>query len=173
MRTYETADKAKVGTTVHAFEMAGLGRAPFSYRGMSLGKGSCAFCGTYIVEHFWVKSADGKSFKVGSDCIYKSDDAGLRMMVDADKAKAKRDKDAAKVAAVREQMADGSIREALASMPHPKGWEGKTLLDWADWMMEHAGTKGRLDVGRVIKAGEERGGGPCLSTRGLFQSAAR
>lgn len=43
------------------------------------------------------------------------------------------------------------VAEAMDSLPHPKGWKNKSLLDWADWMMANAGTSGRLAVARTIE----------------------
>ena len=114
---------------VHAFEIAGLGRAPFKCVGMwemppkSLlehnvdawnnaisnaprtsagGPGSCHYCGTGILNHFLIKSADGKTFLVGSDCVRKTGDAGL---INAVKRKAARVKEAKRTAEQNTRMA--------------------------------------------------------------------
>ena len=82
--------------TTHPFTRAGLGQAPFRFVGVEVQDlcygqailnrdeyertgialttapgGSCAYCGTYIVNMFRVESADGHKFHVGSDCIAK------------------------------------------------------------------------------------------------------
>ncbi len=58
---------------IHPFEKAGLGKAPFRCELVSERRGSsCDFCGTGIRNEFWIKSADGKSFKVGCDCVRKT-----------------------------------------------------------------------------------------------------
>jgi hypothetical protein len=67
----------------HAFEKAGLGLAPFRYAGMeekvyvafpgapAQPAGTCDYCGNGIKYCCHVKSADGKEFIVGTDCIEK------------------------------------------------------------------------------------------------------
>lgn len=73
---------------VHVFERAGLGTAPFrcvGYTesvftmpdGSTKGGSSCDYCGTGIRFVCKIKSRDGRTFKVGSDCVAKTGDAGL------------------------------------------------------------------------------------------------
>jgi hypothetical protein len=67
--------------TIHPFEAAGLGLAPFRYVGTSQKvhkaggieqpAGTCNYCGAGIRYCFHIKSQDGKEFVVGSDCIRK------------------------------------------------------------------------------------------------------
>jgi hypothetical protein len=70
-------------TSTHPFEKAGLGRAPFCCVGCrenwfempGFGRkpgGSCNYCGTGILYEYVIKSADGKSFVVGCDCVEKT-----------------------------------------------------------------------------------------------------
>lgn len=68
----------------HAFERAGLGKAPFVCKGWSIHKneqgqacGSCHFCGECIMYAAKIVSSDNKEFTVGSDCVAKIGDAGL------------------------------------------------------------------------------------------------
>lgn len=72
----------------HAFELAGLGKAPFQFVGFSenvikypdgstKAGGTCQYCFTGIRFECRIKSADGKTFVVGSDCVNKADDSGL------------------------------------------------------------------------------------------------
>lgn len=62
-------------TYIHPFEKAGLGVAPFRFDGYAeivfqipgqapRAGGSCDYCGTGIRDAFYVKSADGKRFKL-------------------------------------------------------------------------------------------------------------
>jgi hypothetical protein len=147
---------------IHCFEAAGLGKAPFRYTGMvyqdmaygqrkvNIGGvecltkpgGSCAYCGTYIVNMFNVESADGNRFHVGCECIRKTGDAGLIQKVDRDVKEFERKKRAAKksakIAKDREFCQAAQIG-LLAQFPHPSSHfaaEGKTLFDWAKWMMD-------------------------------------
>src|ERR1019366_8550255 len=96
----ETITPATTPDTVHLFETAGLGKAPYKYLGCevlrgpltlpdgtqvgSFGQpmGSCCYCSTGIAYLFWLESTDGRKFFVGSDCIYKSGDAGLKHIID-------------------------------------------------------------------------------------------
>lgn len=77
---------------IHKFERAGLGKAPFRVTGFGrfvfqaipgdpgcpLQPGtSCDYCGTGCMDVAFVKSTDGKEFKVGLDCVAKVGDAGM------------------------------------------------------------------------------------------------
>lgn len=76
--------------TLHPFEKAGLGKAPFVFRGMEtkvgpihladgvtqIGApgqpmGTCDYCGQGIAHCCNIRSADGKRFIVGIDCVEK------------------------------------------------------------------------------------------------------
>lgn len=66
-------------TTVHPFEAAGLGKAPFTCFAVERGAemSSCDYCSTAIRYQCWIRSADGRTFKVGNDCVAKTLDGGL------------------------------------------------------------------------------------------------
>ena len=69
--------------TIHPFEKAGLGAAPFTFTGVTkqtyqahhsapVQPGtSCDYCSTGIMFVCGVRGADGREFKVGCDCIQK------------------------------------------------------------------------------------------------------
>jgi len=99
---------AGTDTVTHVFEQAGLGRAPFRLAGVEdtaagVGEdglvrrdvggvtvhakpgGSCDFCGNYIKVFCWVRSSDGRRFKVGSSCVDKAGKAGDRRLASAAK----------------------------------------------------------------------------------------
>lgn len=161
---------------VHRFEAAGLGKAPFKYVGCradsavmkytgadgitweTKGGGTCAFCGQYILIMFNIRSSDGREFHVGSDCVERTGDAGLKKVLTvakkmkSEKAAARR---AAKTVEVLEQLevalADESARTVLADQAHPK-LKGLTRLDWAEWMLARAGAKGRAEVAKYLDA---------------------
>jgi hypothetical protein len=165
-------------SSTHPFTARGLGQAPFRYIGEkrqniaygqavvgSLGNGAeittkpggtCAYCGTYIVNMFNVESADGNKFHVGSDCVAKiaSADPELASVVDQAVTTARRvqteARNAAKISALRAQLAQPEVRAALASKPHPRGFKGQTLLNSVEWMMQHSGTAGRLATAKVV-----------------------
>jgi hypothetical protein len=120
----------------HAFQVAGLGLAPFKFLGVSRNVfnngdgttkpgGSCDYCGTAIENEFNLRSTDGKEFKVGCDCIRKAGDVGLLRAyttspeyrnAQREKRRAKHFKDAAELTALLSQHAD-----KLAAIPHPYG----------------------------------------------------
>lgn len=95
-------------TPVHRFEAAGLGKAPFRFVGFQVVKfqacpgapiqpgTSCDYCGTGIMNVFRCESSDGKTFKVGCDCIAKVGDAGLMRAVKRVQAKARAEVTAAR-----------------------------------------------------------------------------
>jgi len=84
---------------IHAFERAGLGKAPFRCigveekrgpitlpNGLQVGApgqamGTCAFCSQGIAECYLIQNADKKQFTVGCDCVRKTGDAGMRKAI--------------------------------------------------------------------------------------------
>src|SRR5688572_901771 len=74
--------------TIHPFEKAGLGLAPFRFTGMSKNVishgdgitqpgGTCDFCGEGIMWECYIRAADGKIFKVGNVCVAKTNDPSI------------------------------------------------------------------------------------------------
>lgn len=83
-----------MNTTLTTHVFAHLGPAPYAFQGVtqnlftiagcpeaSKPGGTCDHCGTGILWEFHLIAADGRAFKVGSSCIAKSGDAGLRRCV--------------------------------------------------------------------------------------------
>jgi hypothetical protein len=65
---------------LHAFEDRGLGAAPFTYAGEADAGApteNCDFCGNSIRYCQIIKSADGRTFQVGTDCVRKTGDENL------------------------------------------------------------------------------------------------
>lgn len=147
--------------TVHKFELAGLGKAPFRFIGVeekvyiaysgapAQPAGTCDYCGMGIKYVFRCESADKKVFGVGCDCIQKHGDRGLIKLIssaekairDARNAKAKERKIAklaARVEKAKEKLP--TIQGKLASLPHPNQYfasQGRTLLDYVNWCFEN------------------------------------
>lgn len=83
--------------TIHPFEAAGLGKAPFNMVGFSekvysacpgapeQAAGSCDYCGTGIKYQCHIRSSDGRDFVVGTDCVMKLDRADNRLISQANK----------------------------------------------------------------------------------------
>lgn len=162
-------------STVHCFERAGLGVAPFYFTGQMTEKvfvvpgcspkpgSSCDYCGACIRYEFWVGSADQKTFKVGCDCIYKTGDRGLikqisvaeRKMKDMKNAAAKERKNqriAARIESAKQKL--NNVRGSLSDKPHPNTYfaeQGKTLLDYVTWCFENrCGEKAAFIIEREV-----------------------
>lgn len=153
--------------TRHPFERRGLGPAPYrlvgaetklfripGVEGSTKPGASCDYCATAITQVYWVKAADGRRFKVGCECIRKAADKGLISGVKQAESARRRKLAEAKSAAVKAEL-DALLVDAagaLAAMPHPKGWAGRTLLDWVQWMAANAGATGRATALRTARA---------------------
>jgi hypothetical protein len=162
----------------HVFESAGLGLAPFRFVGAFEDRGphksvingvqcevgapgqpmgTCAYCGTGIAICCRIKSADGKVFTVGSDCVAKTGDAGLKALVQKDTRKRAKAREQVRVQELVERLeSDQELRSSLSSQPHPRGFQDRetgqdlTLLDQVEWMMQNSGHAGRMRMVRAI-----------------------
>lgn len=170
--------------SVHVFENAGLGKAPFRLidvverRGpYPVGEphngvqgyvgapgqpvGCCSFCKTGIAQCCVIRSADGKVFDVGNECVKRTGDLGLIKASKPIMAKLARDarhkNEAESIAwAVNELQRDEVIAK-LAALPHPTEWRaknGESKLQWATWFMQTrgVGNAGKMKVVRAIRA---------------------
>jgi hypothetical protein len=154
---------------IHAFEKAGLGLAPFRFVAIEEKRyqachgapiqpgGMCQFCGTAIVECCKIESSDGKRFIVGNECVKKTYDEGLidtvKRAMNKLRTEQRHVREQARIAEAKALLEQEEIRAKLTSQPHPNNapyFRDKTLLDWADWMMSHAGSAGRMQVCKVI-----------------------
>lgn len=161
----KTDNASDVG--LHVFERAGLGKAPFRFVGFRLNVitypdgtskagGSCDYCGTGIANECQIKSADGKLFKVGCDCVMKTGDAGLLQAyktspdVRRHAAQLRQAKDKRNTAELARLIAEN--RDLLASMPHPRGFTDRqtgkplTALDQYEWLQKNCGAAGRAST---------------------------
>lgn len=171
----KTDNAAEVG--VHCFERAGLGKAPFKIVGSYECKwracpgapiqcgGSCDYCGQGIMYAVAIRSADGKRFKVGCDCVARTGDAGLIKAYKAnpDVRKIERDKraalDARKSAEWDALTADPDVRAKLSAHTVPN-WNGVGVRPWlevAEFAWPRCGAAGRaryLKAAKTILAGK-------------------
>lgn len=164
---------------IHPFEKAGLGIAPFRVVGCDhrvyqaipgdpscpLQPGaSCDYCATGIYDCYTIKSADGRTFVVGSDCVARTvqESAGT----DAEKAarklheqvlrlkrQATHAKQDERIAAIVARVE--ANREALAALPHSKAWlasKGATKLEEIEWLLKNAGRAGKLRIAKILDA---------------------
>jgi hypothetical protein len=127
--------------------------------------GTCAYCWQGIAECHHIRSADGREFTVGCDCVKKVEHPGSPVYTKAERARrdlrnAKARKRAAERAkAVRaeltELLADELVRAKLEAIPHPNKWraeKGETKLNEAEWYLGHAGAQGRARMLKQVKA---------------------
>lgn len=163
-------------STIHVFEKAELGKAPFRVVGveerrgpiriaqpngivLEIGSpgqpmGTCDYCGQGIAECWTIKSADGKKFVVGCDCVRRTGDAGLKKVVNKHRNEARKRREDERIAACKQLLADDQdLRDTLDAKPHPNEWragKGDTRLDWSEWMLKHSGNAGSMKVVRYI-----------------------
>lgn len=159
-------------TTAHPLERAELGLAPFSLVGFSesvyvacpgapaQAAGTCDYCGTGIRYVCHIRSADGKEFKVGMDCVrklYRDDNAKSDAILVAVNDERRRLQREARHAKERQQLADGwtwvnEHRTELAALPHPRRQlSDLTMADYLEWIKRYAGTSGTLSAIRTAK----------------------
>ncbi len=173
---------------MHPWESCGLGKAPFRCVGSGretyqaipgdpncpIQPGtSCDYCGQGISNVAYMKSADGKSFKVGFDCAEKvysalnkahalaDEDAKARAKLRRERLEMERTKRFEKAKEKKKELEatleTEEMRTKLSALPHPRGFKNRetgealTLLDWATWMLENAGDKGRREVLKKLK----------------------
>ena len=166
----KTDNIADVGK--HKFELAGLGRAPFTFKGVnenvitypdgtSKAGGSCDYCGNGIRYEFVIDSSDGLRSKVGCNCIEKVGDKGIlkayKSSPEYRKAQQlKRQEKSRAVVAELKELIEGN-REKLASLPHPRGFTDRntgqplTGLDQVEWLFENCGASGRASLLKSVK----------------------
>lgn len=117
--------------------------------------GTCDYCGTAIMNCYLIESANKNTFWVGCECVRKTGDSGLIRVVDkliAEKAKeARHAKEQAQIEELRAIMNNKEYQEHMETLNHPRKYAGKTMMDYADWMMMNAGTKGKIDLLKALK----------------------
>ena len=157
---------------VHVFEKAGLGKAPFRFTGVEERRGpihlpdgtmvgspgqpmgTCQYCGMGIAVCCHVESSDGKHFIVGSDCINKVGDAGLKRATKKEINLMKTIK--------RHEREDAFIKEGRALIEskrnllyghrfYPESPYPYTIMERYDWWMAHAGRSGKIKMISRIK----------------------
>jgi hypothetical protein len=132
---------------VHVFEQVKLGKAPFVFESFFIGNATydplnpnmqytaCQYCYTPIVNCFKIKSADGKSFIVGSECVKKTGDKGLIDIIKREINRRKAIEFNNKWQELRAKILakDTEIVEKLDAQKHP--WkDGLTMFDYADYL---------------------------------------
>ena len=156
----------------HCFESAGLGKAPYKYDGMTenvfdnkdgttKAGGCCDYCFAGIRYEYWLKSADGKRFKVGCDCVAKVGDTGLLKIIQhspefvAHKLATENKRALAVDAELNALISANS--ETFRSHRHPLNFnnlqtnEPLSYMDYVEWMMRNCGRSGKAKLLRTIK----------------------
>jgi hypothetical protein len=147
--------------TKHIFEMAGLGTAPYTFLRVEVAPmAACQFCGTAICYKFWLRSREGFEFYVGSDCIFKSSDAGLHAVIDPIVRKHEQE--------IREARDKGYIGQfeaylalhpdffKLDTRPHPFNWRasrGETYGMYNEQIWKWAGRSKKANLARQFLIG--------------------
>lgn len=168
---------------LHPFEKAGLGKAPFKFvrmerkvgpvqlgNGFSVGApgqpmGTCNYCLQGISNCFSIRSADGKEFVVGCDCIEKlyadSNKTASQLAKDpvyqavktakADHdRKVRHDREAKKIAEGLE-WANAHAELLKSKKTGSKYRPDETEWDRLEWFMRNAGNKGKIDIFKELR----------------------
>ena len=162
---------------MHPFEKAGLGEAPFTFVGVVIRQGpirsvtkegitvevgspgqpmgTCRYCSQGIKECCIIRDAHGAQFEVGNTCVYKTDDEPMvketKKAINKSRRERRQQREADRIAAARTYMDNHpEVGAQLGDRPHP-AIEGKTMLDYVEWMLAHAGRAGKLKVARAIE----------------------
>jgi hypothetical protein len=109
----------------HRFEIAGLGAAPYKNYKIDDNGGRCDYCGQNLIYNFWIESADGHKFVVGSTCIKKVGDKDLQ-------------KKAEKLMEewYRQQLSEyiDKHKNELGKKPHPVKYFAKQKMSYLDYL---------------------------------------
>ena len=139
----------------HAFEQAGLGKAPFRLHGFRDRPGSaCDYCGTSIKHVFVIRSADKRTFNVGSTCVMKTADYSLRQEVEEKIAELKARSSQQRIGQMQALLERPDVLDRLAKEQAPDPWrasEGDTAKDWCLWMVENSEQTGKLKVAKFLE----------------------
>jgi len=165
-----TAETETHEAAIHNFERAGLGKAPFRYLGHSreiyqaipgapdcpIQPGACCdYCGTAIMEVFHIADRTGRRFKVGSECVRHTGNAGIVRKVKAEVSRQRKIKNDARVDSqiAAAKAAWPFVVNALAQEPHSNAYRasrGDTLADYSSWIFDNAGRTGKAKAARAI-----------------------
>lgn len=166
----KTDNQSEVG--LHVFERARLGKAPFHIKGSYELKwqafpgapvqcgGSCDYCGQGIMYAVAIGSADGRTFKVGSDCVARTGDAGLikRYKNHPDVRKANAAKRAALDGRKKDEwqaiVSDPAKRAVLEAHTVPT-WDNKGTRSWLSAALKAYPMCGASGRARYLKAAKK------------------
>ncbi len=178
----ETVTSEDLAAVKHPFERAGLGLAPFRFVGVvtkvyvscpgapAQPGGCCDYCSNGIKYVYNIRSADGKTFGVGSECVRKierHDNRLVKTIEAAERALKRKQAQAKRAAALPKELArieaafaayaaDPSISAEYSTRPHPRITSFRdgtpaTFANYVEWMMQNSGHSCRLAIARMIE----------------------
>lgn len=145
---------------IHAFEEAGLGTAPFKLVDVYFAARflHCEFCGTGIKEICVIEDQFDTAFIVGNVCVNKTGDRGLIDTVKKELGRIRKERkdkeDSLKIQIAQLHLEEDKVKNKLASAPHPVAYlaeQGKTNFDYISWLLQNAGTSGKLRAAKEIE----------------------
>jgi ribosome-binding protein aMBF1 (putative translation factor) len=174
-------DSNRDGLKIHPFEARGLGKAPFRFAGqihqdLCYGEailnraeyektgialttqpgGTCDYCGTAIKKMYQIVSSDGKTFKVGCDCVMKTGDHKLKKAISAVvRAEQKKTREAKKVAVKAEYaalLADPDTKQKLAGKTVQTFTQTRDMFSYYEFMFKACGAAGMSRYLKALKA---------------------
>lgn len=138
----------------HEMKMKSFGQAPYHCVGTHEAPFKtevCDYCSTVITIVFDCVSSDGHHFVLGSTCIDHLNDRKLKYEV-AEKLRERREAKAQiKIDVAKKVYSD--VSEKLKIQKHPNYYyanQGKTLLDYVDYLFKFGGTKGQLNASKIV-----------------------
>lgn len=169
---------------IHPWEKAGLGKAPFAWLGVfedygphkverdgitfetgapGQPMGCCAYCGQGIGECHQIRSADGKKFVVGCDCVRRIESEGSPVYTATERAHRDLQNKKARVrASLKDEsvsaeldalMAEPTTTAKLAASPSAYAWQaakGATRLDDWKFIVSRCGASGRARMLKLL-----------------------
>lgn len=158
---------------IHPFEKRCLGLAPFRCTGSYESKyqaipgdpscpiqpgSTCDYCGQGIVNVFTIKSSDGKTFKVGCDCVAKTARECAKTELERDARKVVDDVNKIKTAAANKRK-DVVIAVAMTKLEANASrldvmieiyGKHRNAFDWLRWMFANGGRTGKLKAAKQL-----------------------
>lgn len=123
----------------HPFQQKGLGQAPFQfvrYRRTNP-KSKCDNCGIAIMHRYECRSADGRTFGVGSECVKKVEPSWspLRQAMSAAKREAEAVELVERIQIAKKNLAEKP--ELLRLRRHPMGRVRESMRDYVEFVFEN------------------------------------
>jgi hypothetical protein len=140
----------------HIWQKKGLGSSPYAFDRFALGDAKCDACGHRIKRQFWVRSADGLTACVGSECIKRTEPhrwSQLRKDAEAAEKRFEEESAAKLTQKLEEWLAED--QHFLCDKPHPK-WPMSTLRDYVQYVLVHGGAKKKLQVFYIAESEREK-----------------